>query len=278
MTSGGWPAGSIYLLPRFARRMRRAVFAAAVVAAGMAVGAQEAPRLPDPAGQDRIVPVYEEPRHRQVFKSGTTRILELIVLPGDTSLFHTHEDPIAYINLSTSALRTQELGKEWSQGGGRGGARAGGAPAPAPAVVPAAPAPAVRVTSTTSYAQTPATHRIANTGTGIVHALVVVNQTKGTEATTPKDAGFEGTPELTNSWFRAYRFALPPGQSGTHTHTVPAFLVQTSDGMAVTQGARLRALNQVGDWAFFDAGVAHEMRNTSTGTVEFVEVEVRQPR
>jgi hypothetical protein len=53
--------------------------------------------------------------------------------------------------------------------------------------------------------------------------------------------------------------------------------VQTSDGTAVTQGARLRALNQVGDWAFFDAGVEHEMRNTSTATVEFVEVEVRQP-
>ena len=260
--------------------MQRALLAAVVVAVGVSAGAvraQETPRSPDPPGQDRVVPVYEEPRHRQVFKSGTTRILELIVLPGDTSLFHTHEDPIAYINLSTSALRTQEMGKEWSQGGGRGGARGGGAPAAAPAA-PAAPVPAVRVTSTTSYAQTPATHRIANTGTGIVHALVVVNQTKGTDATTPKDAGFEGTPELTNNWFRAYRFALPPGQSGTHTHKTPTFLVQTSDGTAVTQGARLRALNQIGDWAFFDAGVAHEMRNTSTATVEFVEVEVRQPR
>ena len=260
--------------------MRRAVLAAAVVTLGVmagAVRAQEAPRLPDPPGQDRVVPVYEEPRHRQIFKSGTTRILELIVLPGDTSLFHTHEDPIAYINLSASTMRTQELGKEWSQGGGRGGARAGGA-APAVPAAPAAPVPAVRVTSTTSYATTPATHRISNVGTGIVHALVVVNQTKGTDATTPKDAGFEGTPELTNNWFRAYRFSLPAGQSGTHTHKVPTFLVKTSEGTAVTQGARLRALNDVGDWAFFDAGVAHEMRNTSTATVEFVEVEVRQPR
>jgi len=260
--------------------MRRAGLAAVAVAVGVTAGAvraQETPRLPDPAGQDRIVPVYEEPRHRQIFRSGTTRILELIVLPGDTSLFHTHEDPIAYINLSASTMRTQELGKEWSQGGGRGGARAGGA-APAVPAAPAAPVPAVRVTSTTSYATTPATHRISNVGTGIVHALVVVNQTKGTDATTPKDAGFEGTPELTNNWFRAYRFSLPAGQSGTHTHKVPTFLVKTSEGTAVTQGARLRALNDVGDWAFFDAGVAHEMRNTSTATVEFVEVEVRQPR
>jgi hypothetical protein len=257
----------------------RHVLAAGVVVVGVLAGvlrAQEAPRLPDPAGQDRVVPVYEEPRHRQIFKAGTTRILELIVLPGDTSLFHSHEDPIAYINLSGSTLRTQELGKEWSQGGGRGGARAGGTPAPAPVAAPAAPA--VRVTSTTSYAQTPATHRIANTGTGVVHALVVVNQTKGTDSTTPKDAGFEGTPELTNSWFRVYRFSLPPGQTGTHTHKTPAFLAQTSDGTAVARGARLRALNETGDWAFFDAGASHEITNTSTATVEFVEVEVRQPR
>jgi hypothetical protein len=263
--------------------MRPTVLAAGVVVVAVSVGvlagaprAQEALRLPDPAGQDRVVPVYEEPRHRQIFKSGTTRILELIVLPGDTSLFHSHEDPIAYINLSGSTLRTQELGKEWSQGGGRGGARAGGAAAPAPAPAPAAPA--VRVTSTTSYAQTPATHRIANTGTGIVHALVVVNQTKGTDATTPKEAGFEGMPELTNSWFRVYRFSLPPGQTGTHTHKTPTFLAQTSAGTAVARGGRLRALNDVGDWAFFDATVSHEISNTSTNTVEFVEVEVRQPR
>jgi uncharacterized cupin superfamily protein len=261
--------------------MRRAFAAGAIVVASVAAGAvraQETPRLPDPPGQDRVVPVYEEPRHRQIFRSGTTRILELIVLPGDTSLFHSHEDPVAYINLSGSTMRTQELGKDWSGGGGRGGARAGGAGAPAAPAAPAAPVPAVRVTSTTSYAQTPVTHRISNTGTGIVHALVVVNQTKGTDAVSPHDAGFEGTPELTNSWFRSYRFALPPGPSGTHTHKTPAFLVKTSDGTAVTQGARLRALNDIGDWAFFDAGVAHEMRNTSTSTVEFVEVEVRQPR
>jgi len=262
--------------------MRRALLATAAVACGVSVGAlraQEAPRLPDPV-LDRVVPVYEEPRHRQIFRSGTTRVLELIVLPGDTSLFHSHEDPIVYINLSSGALRTQELGKDWSQPGGRGGARgaaAGAAAAPPAPAAPAAPAPAVRVTSTTSYAQTPATHRISNTGTGTVHALVVVNQTKGTDATTPKDAGFEGAPELTNTWYRVYRFALPPGQAGTHTHKVPAVLAQTSDGTAVAQGTRLWALNETGDWAFFDAGSAHEIRNTSTATVEFVEIEVRQP-
>ena len=264
------------------RRVLLTTAAAACCVAAGALRAQEAPRLPDPAGQDRVVPVYEEPRHRQVFKSGTTRILELIVLPGDTSLFHSHEDPIVYINLSSGALRTQELGKDWSQPGGRGGARGAAA---AGAAAPPAAARRRRRRRLRPFASPapPATrrrrltHRITNTGTGTVHALVVVNQTKGTDATTPKDAGFEGMPELTNNWFRAYRFSLPPGQYGTHTHKTPAFLAQTSDGTAVAQGGRLWALNELGDWAFFDAGTAHEMRNTSTATVEFVEIEVRQP-
>src|SRR6187402_1477188 len=117
--------------------MHRALVAALTIGAATAAGAlraQEAPRQPDPV-LDRVVPVYEEPRHRQVFRSGTTRILELIVLPGDTSLFHSHEDPIVYVNLSSGALRTQELGKDWSQPGGHGGARgapAAGAAAPPP--------------------------------------------------------------------------------------------------------------------------------------------------
>ena len=253
----------------------RSLLLAGAVASCVAVGAVRAQEHEAPLGQDRVVPVYEEPRHRQVFQSGTTRILDLVVLPGDTSLFHTHTDPIAYVNLSSGALRTQELGKDWSQPGGRGGARAGG-PA-GPAAAPAGPVPTVRVTSTTSYAQSPVTHRITNTGTTTVHALVVVNQTKGTETTTPKDAGFDGMPELTNGWFRVYRFSLPPGQAGTHTHKTPTFLAQTTLGTAVAQGTRLWALNEAGAWAFFDAGTAHEIRNTYTEPVEFVEVEVRQP-
>jgi uncharacterized cupin superfamily protein len=259
--------------------MRRALLAVAAVGSCVWVGALRAQEHDATLGQDRVVPVYEEPRHRQVFQSGTTRVLELIVLPGDTSLFHRHTDPIVYVNLSSGALRTQELGKEWSQPGGRGGARgtAAGVPPQATPPAPATPAPLVRVTSTTSYAQTPVTHRITNTGTGTVHALVVVNQTAGTDATTPNDAGFDGMPELTNSWFRVYRFTLPPGQAGTHNHKMPTFLAQTSDGTAVAQGKRLWALNDVGAWAFFDAGTAHEIRNTYTEPVEFVEVEVRQP-
>ena len=168
------------------------------------------------------MPVYEEPRHRQVFKSGTTRILELIVLPGDTSLFHSHEDPIAYINLSSARFGRRSWARTGRSRAARRRARRAGRRRRGPAsAAPAAPAPAVRVTSTTSYAQTPADashhqhrHRHGARAGGR-------QPDQGHRRHDAKDAGFEGMPELTNNWFRVYRFSLPPGQD-RHAHAQDA--------------------------------------------------------
>ena len=83
-----------------------------------------------PKGES-VVPVYHEPHHRQVFVSGTTRILDVQVPPGDTSWYHTHAEPILYVIFSNGTLRTQPIGEDWGGGGrGRGNANAeGGAPA-----------------------------------------------------------------------------------------------------------------------------------------------------
>jgi len=259
-------------------------------------GAAREGTLSPPAREDRVVPVYDEPRHRQMFQSGTTRVLELRVLPGDMSLFHSHYDPVLYVNFATGGLRTQDLGKDWSQPAVGRGARAGGpagapsegaapAAAPAPAATAAAAAipatrPVVRVSSTTSYVERPVTHRIMNTGTSMVRALVLVNQTAGNDSTSEKEAGFDGvaeTAEMANKWYRAYRFTLAPGQVATHRHTTQAFLTQTTEGTATAQGTRLWALNEPAAWAFFEAGDRHEVRNTGSGPLELVEIEVRQP-
>ncbi len=221
--------------------------------------------------QDLVVPVYREPRHRQVFESGTTRILDVQVHPGDTSLFHTHAEPILYVNFGNTQLRTQTYGQDWpAPAQGRGGAAA-------PAR-PAAPGPAVRVMSTTSYVEKPVTHRIQNVGTSFFHLIAVLNQTAGDEATSSQAAGFAGTPEMTNRWYRAYRFTLAPGETIRHQHAAPAVVVQTTDGQAVATAARTWGLNWPTAWAFFDRDEAHEVRNPGRTPVEFVEVEVRQPK
>jgi hypothetical protein len=57
------------------------------------------------------VPVHQEPFHRPVFENGEIRILNVVIPPGDTSLYHLHSTPSFFIFLSSTATSTQLLGK-----------------------------------------------------------------------------------------------------------------------------------------------------------------------
>ena len=242
-------------------------------------------------GQTPIMPVHQEPHHRQVFQSGPMRIIDLQIPPGDTSWFHTHEWPIFYLTVADSQTRTQVLGEEWGAARGRGAgpgrgadARAGGAaPPPTPPPQNAAPragGPArfrPRVMSDTSYAERPVTHRIQNVGTGLYRALGVINETAGGDETvTEQSAGFTSKPESTNRWFRVYRVALAPGEKTSHQHTAPVVILQDSAGKALASGAMRFEFNEPGQWGFFDAGSRHEISNAGDARVELIEVEVRR--
>jgi mannose-6-phosphate isomerase-like protein (cupin superfamily) len=231
---------------------------------------------------DPVVEVHHEPHHRQVFQHGPMRILDLQIPPGDTSWFHRHEWPVLYVTLSSSASRMQNLGEEWGGGGGRGAApgRAGGAGVagrgrggPPPTAAPASP----RATSTTSYIEQPITHRLQNVGERLFRAMVVVNETHGDADTSIEAAGFSGTAELTNNWFRAYRVTLGPGEvTRSHNHRAPVAIFQVTHGKGIGVGPVRFDFNEPGQWAFFDAGHAHELRNTGDRPLEFIEVEIRR--
>ena len=223
-----------------------------------------------------VVPVHEEPHHRQVFQYGTTRILDLQVPPGDLSWFHSHEWPVLYMTLGTSRVRTQNLGADWSGGGGARAptAQAGSAP-PAAQPPPARRTP--RATSTTSYVERPVTHRIENVGDGLFSAMVVVNETAGNDTTSIADAGFDAEPELTNPWFRSYRVTLGAGETtDMHEHTTPVVIFQAIDGKAMANGPMDFEFNRPGQWAFYDAGVGHTIENLGASSIELLEIEVRR--
>ena len=229
---------------------------------------------------ERIVPVYHEPHHRMLFANGTTKILEAQVPPGDTSWYHVHTEPVLYITLSASQQRTQVLGDELSAGRGAAPAGRGGAPAGRGGAAPgAAPVPAIRATSTTSYYDSPVTHRITNAGTGLFRFMVVTNASPGDERdATPTETGFAGTPELTNRWFRSYRIKLAPGESTpSHRHSEESVIIQISDGKARAVGPMTWELGESGRWAWFDGGTTHQIRNVGTVPFEALEVEVRRP-
>ncbi len=243
-----------------------------------AVLAQQSGDAPAPVSrtdrQSPIVPVHEEPHHRQVFQHGTTRILDLQVPPGDISWFHSHEWPVLYMTLGTSQVRTQNLGAEWSGGGARNAnAPAGAAPRPAQ---PPPERRMPRATSTTSYLERPVTHRIENRGEGLFSAMVVVNETTGDDTTSVADAGFESEPELTNNWFRSYRIMLEPGETtGAHEHRTPVVIFQAIGGKAMADGPMDFEFNRPGQWAFYGAGVEPSVRNLGDASIELLEIEVR---
>jgi quercetin dioxygenase-like cupin family protein len=250
-------------------------WAAAFIILGAAVGRGQAPEADSP-----VVPVYQEPHHRQVFQHGPMRILDLQIPPGDRSWFHSHESPVLYVTLGTSQTRTQNLGEDWGGGGRGGGGRAGegrGGRRAAPAGPSAAlVSQVVRATSTTSYAEQAITHRLENIGTGLFRAMVVINETAGDDATSSQDAGFSSEAELANPWFRAYRVALEPGAtSAPHVHRAPVAVIQATAGTGLGAGAMKWEFNVPGQWAFFDAGDRHEFRNVGDGRIDLIEVEIR---
>jgi quercetin dioxygenase-like cupin family protein len=284
----------------FGALLTSAVIVHSQTPAAPATPTQPSQPAPSPAWEPPVVPVYHEPHHRQVFQKGPVRILDLQIPPGDMSWFHSHEAPVLYVTLGTSATRTQNLGGEWSGGGARGARPGGGAPAtegrgaPAGAAPPAGAPPAgaqpagragggrgagaPRATSTTSYAQQPVTHRLENVGTGLFRAMVVINETPGDETATEQAAGFDAKPELTNRWFRAYRLTLAPGQkTPPHRHRAPVAIFQATPGKGLGAGPMTFEFNEPGQWAYFDADAPHEVSNVGSGPLELIEVEVRRP-
>jgi quercetin dioxygenase-like cupin family protein len=278
---------------------------AAALASSVAVFGQGSPwQPPNEAGEGQtpIMPVHEEPHHRQLFQSGPMRIIDLQIPPGDTSWFHTHEWPVFYLTVADSQTRTQVFGEEWGAGRGRGagpgrggdgrGAAAPPAPAAAPSAAPAAPAAPrggapggaatgrfrPRLMSDTSYAERKVTHRIGNIGTGLYRAIGVINETPGGDETvTEQAAGFSAKPDSSNRWFRIYRVALAAGEkTQAHQHTAPVVILQDSAGKALASGTMRFEFNEPGQWGYFDAGSRHEIANAGDARVELIEVEVRR--
>ncbi|HZJ31087.1 MAG TPA: hypothetical protein VFD21_05940 [Vicinamibacterales bacterium] len=253
-------------------------------------------------GQTPVMPVHQEPHHRQVFQYGPLRIIDLQIPPGDMSWFHTHEWPVFYLTVADSQTRTQILGEEWGARGrgaapgaaARGGLPPGGPPpaggapragapsaAAAGAAAPRAGGPPrfrPRVMSDLSYADRAVTHRIHNNGTSLYRAIGVINETAGGDETiTEEAAGFSGKAEMSNRWFRVHRVTLAPGEKApAHQHKAPVVVLQDSTGKGIASGPMTFEFNEPGQWGFFDAGARHEMTNTGTERLELLEVEVRR--
>lgn len=211
------------------------------------------------------VSLVEEPRHRVVFESGTTRVHDVQVPPGDTTLYHVHDTPILYVPIGRSLMRSQVLGAEWTGGD--------------PSRVPAPPAGPQRVYSVISYVDTPVTHRVNNVGDGLFRLIAIVNRAPGGDEQPAAIEGLPAAPELVNRYYRAFRLVLPPGESTTaHTHGTAVVAVQQTEGRLTVEGSAHAELQAPGAFAYHDGSGTHRVRNTGATSVEVIEVELRGSR
>lgn len=62
------------------------------------------------------VPVHEEPRHRPVFENRQIRILNVLIPPGDTTLYHIHHTPSVFILFTHTKTGSQLQGGDPATG------------------------------------------------------------------------------------------------------------------------------------------------------------------
>jgi quercetin dioxygenase-like cupin family protein len=94
------------------------------------------------------VAVEQEPHHHVVFENQYVRVLDVVVNPGDTTLFHKHSLDNVAVQLNDANIKRQFPGEDW-------------------VATPAKEGSVGFVAGTT----TPYTHRISNAGTTVFHVL-----------------------------------------------------------------------------------------------------------
>lgn len=193
----------------------------------------------------RTVIVYEEPRHRVVKDTGELKLMDIQILPGDTTLNHTHDSPILYTFISS------------------GNGPSGG-----------------RVSSNTEYIEEPFTHRVSNNGTHLFRIIALAHYGAGeAEDADSRPAGVGIEPQLENRWFRSYRFELEPGEeTSVHSHQNVSVVVLVSDGRAEVskENGFPAELTRMGDWTWRDAGASYRIRNGGDVPIAVVVNEARQ--
>lgn len=232
------------------RRLVCSVIVAILVGGSIAVSCAE----------EKVVPVYEEPLHRMVFEREPVRVLDVQLRPGDTSLYHLHEDPIFYIALEISEIDAQIRSEEWKRT--RVSEWHPGA-----------------VAHDVGHAEKPLIHRIRNVGGETFRLIAVTNAgppapLDGLEA----DAPLPGEVETDVEWFRQSRVTLTPDSGSEHFRSpFPIVVVQVSPGrteLAVAE-AFSRHLTGPGGFAYVEPDRGTELRNSGDVPVTLVVIEAR---
>jgi len=201
------------------------------------------------------VPVHEEPRHHVLFQNKEIRILNVIIPPGDTTLYHIHNTPSLFIFFTETITGSQLLE----------GKASNGKSTPGNISFENLSAPNIR------------THRVWNADKDTFHVIDV--------ELLSKDSGFIQNPltspdlklEINNGWVRAYRLTLLKGKDFNLENKKQSFILISLNGSTIQTKQNGKTQNQTlksGSFIDINSRSPFCFKNIGDNAVQFFLIEL----
>jgi quercetin dioxygenase-like cupin family protein len=199
------------------------------------------------------VSVGSEPHHHLKVENEYARVFDVLVPPGEATLFHVHSNDYAYVSLSTVTLKAQILGGQ--------------------------PIDLVLKNGEVRYTRGPITHMIGNPDETPFRNITVEILKPAPRAPAGEFAKLpHHYVELENDRVRILRVALDPGQStGVHTHVAVNLRVAVSvarvlyDSLSKAETKDCRP----GDFVWNQSKTANDLKNVGSTRFEAIEIEFK---
>lgn len=210
------------------------------------------------SAQEQALDAKDEPHHRPKFVNEVVRVLDVEVLPGEATMYHTHSLDYPYVMLSTSLLKNEIPGKPRSDlnimAGLIGYYRA----------------------SQGAY-----THRFTNVDSQPFRAIGIELLTRSAlgSGAAPLSESLGIKKVLDNDRVRGYRLTLAPGESiGPLTLPGRSVRVAQSAGVieqSVNGGELTKVSLALAQFEWRDTAAAYVLKNVGETTMELVEFEFK---
>jgi quercetin dioxygenase-like cupin family protein len=199
------------------------------------------------------VPVGSEPRHHLKFENDMVRVFDVIVPPGDATLFHTHASDYTFVSIGDANLKAEVMGS--------------------------APVDLVLKDGEARFTKGPVTHRVANLGGAPFRNItieILSSPVPGGDRKQSRDIPGHKL-VLENDRVRVERLVLEPGQStGMHEHKSSGLGVAVSSGKIVVEspGQKSQTVEfEPGQFRWHTGAMAHKITNAGKTRFEAVDVE-----
>ena len=206
--------------------------------------------------ESTAVPVEREPFHRPVFSNSEVQVLDVVIPPGATSLFHTHVYDLLGLTIASAPSKNEVQGQN-------------------PTLEPADPEGEVWFEPFPK----PHAHRVANLGSNAIHYVVfqLLRPTPGQESPGLWDAVKEGKVVLQNARVRVVRIELRVNEKSLdHPHRAGYGLVALTSGRIVEDGGSEKVIALPGFVRWKEPSANHSLKNGGDTSITVFELEIRQ--